>query len=191
MADLPPLIIDLGDGAPPARIEKIERPKVSEKKPLRFAAPPKIEITSVPVGLTISVAPISCLGCGAEHRDHRGIFLESRLTNGVTALRQISLREAGPYLTLPRRVDIAPREAIPVCADCFERNIQQAVAVAQAETEIPVSFGEPGESRPVAAITEEIIQAIPDEEPVEPLALPDPEQDLTDFSIQQDQEENQ
>lgn len=132
----PLLSIDLDDGLPPTVQVRIERPKGPGAP--RFAAPPSITITSTPVAVVISYAQVHCLGCGAIHKDHRGIFLECLLSNKVRALSRKSLRELTPYLALPRRVDEAPKEAIPICSDCWhvEASFRDAVAAATVEPEI-------------------------------------------------------
>lgn len=144
------LELDLGDGTI-IKTERSERRRTSERTPQRFLAPEKIAVTSIPVAVVIHFAYVTCLGCEAEHKDHRGIFIEHRLSNGVTSFRRISLREIGPYTALPRRVDQAPREAVPICSECFliEKLFKDAVAVAQAEGEI---FGSPDKPSPIPEI---------------------------------------
>jgi hypothetical protein len=140
------LEIDLDDGLPPMKREVTERKRISETKPLRFVAPEKIVVTSEPVAVVISYAQVSCLGCGAEHKDHRGIFIEHKLSNKAKALRRVSLKDLGPYMKLPRRVDMAPREAIPICSECFmvERLFQEAALVAQMQSDLfDIDVGQP------------------------------------------------
>lgn len=150
------LEIDLDDGLPPSRREVTERKKVSETKPLRFLAPEKITVTSEAVAVVISYANVTCLGCGARHKDHRGIFVEHKLSNGVKALRHTSLREVAPYMNLPRRVDVAPEEAIPICSDCFmdDKHYQEAAAMAQVQSDLfDTDVGRPVTA---AALTEKL-----------------------------------
>lgn len=149
------LMIDLDDGLPAAKVDTIKKPKVSETKPLRFVEAMTIQVTSIPVAVVISYAPVSCLGCGAEHRDHRGIFVEHKLSNRVTRLERINLRDIQPYVELPRRVDIAPREVIPICSDCFliEKLFLDAAALAEAQGEL---FGSPSVPRVVKEIAKEL-----------------------------------
>jgi hypothetical protein len=151
MADI---IIDLEDGLPPAEVVRIEKPKGPNAP--RFAAPEVVEITSTPVAVTISYAMIHCLSCGATHKDHRGVFLESRLSNGVRVLQRKSLRELVPFSSLPRRVDEAPPEAVPLCSDCFLGSaFTDAVAVAAVQGDL---FGEPAAPTPIATIAEAIVE---------------------------------
>ena len=150
------LEIDLDDGLPAVKVEKVAKPqKASERTPLRFKAPDFVQITSVPVGVAISVAPITCLGCGSSHTDHRGIFVRNALSNGVTDLKRISMRELPIYANLPRQVDMAPREVVPLCIDCFlvEKTFREAVSLAAAQPDL---FGSPGDSKPVAEIAQEL-----------------------------------
>jgi hypothetical protein len=139
------LIIDLEDGLPPARVETIDKARPTGPGALIHKAPPQVTITRTPMAVVISYAHVHCLGCGADHKDHRGIFLDEKLSNGVRALSRKSLREIGPFSELPRRVDVAPAEAIPICSDCWlnERSFKDAVAAAQVSAEIPLDPATP------------------------------------------------
>lgn len=151
------LDIDLEDGAGITRVTSLAKPRISERLPQRFMEPLRLQITTTPVSVVISVAHVVCLACGHEHRDHRGIFIENRLTGGGggTVFKRITLRELGPFMKLPRRVDIAPREAVPICSDCWlhEQAFREAVAVAQASGDL---FGDVGESKGIAEIAHEL-----------------------------------
>lgn len=128
------LAIDLGDGI----VVEVQKKEKSKSGPTKYSAP-IVAVTSVPVALAISVCPVVCSGCQGTHRDHRGIFLEKKLSNGVRAWTRISSRELPAYQSLPRRVDFAPTEVIPACEDCFmiDRLFQKLVAEAQVEAEPP------------------------------------------------------
>jgi hypothetical protein len=148
------LEIDLDDGGGIVKSERIERKKVPS-----FQQPKAqvivVQITKIPMAIVISYARVSCLGCGSEHKDHRGIFIDNKLSNGVRAMQRVSLRELPAYSGLPRRVDEAPRETIPICSDCWpdEGAYRTAVASAQVEGEPPL-FGEPDKPKPVAEIAQ-------------------------------------
>lgn len=152
------ILIDLEDGLPPARIERVGKPAPQPKAGIRVKAPEAIEITSVPVGIAISYAPIRCVSCGSHHKDHRGIFLESRLSNGVRQLRRITMRELAAFTALPRKIDVGPEEVIPVCENCWMRedSFLDAVAVAAAQPEL---FGEVGQSEPLSRIIQKLDRA--------------------------------
>lgn len=115
------LEIDLEDGLPPSKTETIVKPAKPTLIPSRFREDTRVEITSTPVGIVISIAEVRCEACGAEHKDHRGIFVENKLSNGVRQLKRISLREMAPLMALPRRIDWAPKESIPLCSECWSR----------------------------------------------------------------------
>lgn len=151
--------IDLDDGLPPAKVSSTRKAPRAERKPQRFVEPTTVTVTKVPTAIIISYAPIACLGCGSEHRNHLGIFLEQRLSNGVRILERKTLRELPAFAGLPRRVDIGPREAIPICIDCWhiQRAFEQAVAVATlASEEGGPNFGTPGSASPIAEIAHEL-----------------------------------
>lgn len=147
------LEIDLDDGSPPIKAERTERKRVGT---FTIPKPPPvvITITKVPVAIAISYARVTCLGCGKQHKDHRGIFIKNKLSNGVVAYQRVSLRELVAYTGLPRVVDEAPAEATPICSDCWsdEGVYRTALASAQVEGEPPI-FGDP---RPIEQIAEEL-----------------------------------
>lgn len=165
-------LIDLDDGMPAARVETREKPRATGPNALLHRAPEKIEITVTPVAIAISYAPVRCLGCGAVHKDHRGVFVENRLSNGVKQFRRLSIREVGAYAALPRRVDISPEEVVPICSECWviDAIFQQFAALSVAQGDL---FGAPGESKPVTEVITQL-HALPPAEPEEEEAEPAP-----------------
>jgi len=134
------LTIDLDDGL--GSITVARAPK-GASSPTR-QAPPTISITSTPVALALLSVQVHCESCLSTHQSHRGLFLESRLSNGVRAFRAISMRDAAPYHNLPRHLTYGQAEVVPICADCLmiERIFQDAVARAQVQSEL--QFDGPG-----------------------------------------------
>lgn len=151
------LIIDLDDGSPPTVISRVERSKSTAPNVLKHTAPPVVEITSTPVALAISYATVRCLSCGTSHRDHRGLFLENRLSNGVRQLKRITLREAAAFKLLPRRIDEAPEEVLPICSNCglIDKLFFDAIYAAEAQ---PGLFDSDGQSQPLATIVQKIAE---------------------------------
>lgn len=136
------LEIDLGDGLPVATATIGPRERATRPTgPGAFRAP-IVPITSVPVALTASYAHVHCLSCGSDTRQFLGLFLESRLSNGVRVLARKTLRELAPYATLPRRLDLAPAEATEVCPDCFTREADFRAALAAATVQAELPFAE-------------------------------------------------
>lgn len=152
------LTIDLGDDLPAVTVSKKEKTATA---PIKFAAPPAVAVTSIPVAVVIEVNKVKCLGCGAEHTNHHGIFLQCDTLNGGrktgTVFQRKSLRELPLYLKLPRRVDFGPMEAIPVCATCWQvpGKLDDAVAVAQVEGG-EIFTTDPSEPKPVSDIIDEM-----------------------------------
>lgn len=153
--------IDLGDDLPPATA--VLGPKERVKKGSSASAPiPVLAITSTPVGVTASYAHVHCLQCGGDAQEFRGIFLESRLSNGVRVLQRRTLKELGPFADLPRKLDLAPPEAVEICSDCFmiDRVFLAAIAQAQAQAELPFAEDTPKQekkpSRSLVELTEEL-----------------------------------
>lgn len=148
------LIIDLDDGLPPVKVETHEKARPTGPGTILYRAPEKIQITRVPKAIVISVAHVHCLGCGAEHKDHRGIFLDEQLSNNVRVLSRKSLREIGAYSELPRRIDFAPDEAVPICSDCWlvEKSFRDAVAAAEMLPKL-----DPDHPSPVQQIGEQLM----------------------------------
>lgn len=170
-------LIDLDDGLPPAKVEtRVKPPKAGSAKPIRFAAPETVRITKVPSAIVICYEPISCLGCGAEHRTHLGIFLESRVGHG-RILERRHLRDLPAYAGLPRRVDVGPRSATPVCIDCWmvQSTFEQAIDVALMADAEGIDFGRPEAPAPMAEIAA-AVREMAEREPGE-LPIIDPEEE--------------
>jgi hypothetical protein len=152
------LIIDLDDGLPPARTEKVSKPRTPSFQTPKLP-PVEVKLTRTPIAVVISYARVTCLGCGAEHTDHRGIFIENRVHGPgpvVRELQRTTLRELAGF-SLPRRVDEAPREATPVCIACWQDDQKYADAVAVARTEGEL-FGSPEAPAPVKEVAVTLIE---------------------------------
>lgn len=157
MPSKPDLIIELDDGLPPASITRIEKPKALGPTALKYRAPAYVEITSAPVAVIISYARVRCLYCGVEHKDHRGIFVENHLSNGVRQMQRLSLRELSQFRELPRRVDEAPDEVVPICSACWlhEDAFMTAVIIGAAQGDL---FGDVGQSKPIEAVIHALVE---------------------------------
>lgn len=175
------LELDLGDGLPAATVTigPKERANANASAP-RFAAPALITITSTPVALTASYAHVHCANCGSDTRQFLGTFLESRLSNGVRVLQRKSLRELAAFAALPRRLDIAPPEAVEICPDCFvvERLFRTAIAAAQAQAELPFAGDVERPSNPAAVSVRSLAAGLEieieiEDTPTEPLPVID------------------
>lgn len=128
MADL---VIDLDDGLPPVTTQRMQ---TSKDVPI-FRAPQSPKVLSVPVAIVILTNRCKCLSCGAEHQNHYGIFLESKVGPHALVRTRKTLRELPAYLALPRRIEELAMEAIPICQGCWhdDTKVQEAVAAAQVE----------------------------------------------------------
>jgi hypothetical protein len=120
------LILDLGDGLPPARKE------IKQKEaPVKHSVAPVVQVL-VPVAVAIAVTPVRCSACGAEHKNHLGIFIEHKTLSGGVVLKRVELKELPGFADLPRRVNIGPMEQIPICVDCWfiEQLFRESVLLA-------------------------------------------------------------